>query len=69
MKHHPGYTELLPQEDWYQDTREEIAMKAAERKPPPLRLTDAEVQGYIDWMIAEQKKEKPIGLGFQGERE
>lgn len=67
MKPHLGYLELL-QEDWYQETREEIAMKAAARKPPPLRLTDAEIQGYIDWMIAEQKKEK-APIGFQGERE
>lgn len=58
MKPHPGYIEFLPQEDYWQDTREEIAMKAAERKPPPLRLTDAEIQGYIDRMIAQQKKEK-----------
>jgi len=44
----PGYVEFLPQEDWWQDTHEQEALKAAERKPPPLRLTDEEIQKIAD---------------------
>lgn len=48
MKQHPGYIEFRPVDDYWQPTREEIAMKAAERKPSPLRITDEDIQRYLD---------------------